>query len=99
MKILCLWFGRLIVLSSLVSAFIAYFIRTYDSASATFYDGFGRELSQTPAFLKLVLGQNYMWSGWVWFALDMVIFWGLIGLGLLIQNASDRFQKDIGGQK
>lgn len=49
------------------------------------FDGFGRPLSESPFFVRLVFGQDRLWAGWGWFLGDMAIFWGgvVAGAGLV----------------
>lgn len=70
-----IWFVGLLVLG-----FLAYFV-----TSAGPRDGLGRPLTEAPTFMRIFFGQESMWAGWGWFAVDMAIFWGSIAatVGLL----------------
>ena len=56
-----------------IFGFLAYFV-----TSAGPSDGLGRPLSQAPILMRMLFGQERMWAGWGWFAVDMVVFWGSI---------------------
>lgn len=64
-----------------IAGFLGYFITSVDPQSRTMYDGLGRPLSESPFFIRLVFGQERLWAGWGWFIVDLVIFWGGVGLG------------------
>lgn len=76
--------GVAMIITVVIAAFIAYFVYKTDPTTNVIYDGFGRPLSESPFLMRWFLGQDRVWAGWVWFALDMVIFWGgaLTGYGL-----------------
>lgn len=66
------------------------FVRKYATEAGVTYDGLGRELVDTPAFLR-VIGYEPTWVGFQYFAIDLAIFWGGVGLimGLMI---AERFE-------
>ena len=64
----------------LVSGFLAFFVTSAGPNGAT--DGLGRTLSEAPMLMRIVLGQDRMWAGWLWFAGDMALFWGSIALAI-----------------
>jgi len=72
-----IWFIALFI-----AAFMAYFVTTGGSDGPT--DGLGRSLSEAPMLMRIIFGQERMWAGWGWFAGDMIIFWGSIGLAVNI---------------
>jgi uncharacterized membrane protein SpoIIM required for sporulation len=75
------WLGVAIIVGVFIAGFIAYFISSFDPPTKISYDGFGRQLCESPWFMRLIFGQNRLWVGWVWFIGDMIIFWAGIGLG------------------
>lgn len=78
------WLGVALLLGVLVAGAVAYFVRAVDPATGITFDGFGRELSVAPLLVRLILGQQYLWAGWLWCFVDAAIFWGGIvaGIGL-----------------
>lgn len=48
------------------------------------WDGLGRPLTPVPFAARLVFGEHGMWAGWGWFAVDFVVVWGCVGLGVLL---------------
>lgn len=75
------WFGVVIIGCVVIAAFIAYFVLSFDPQSKITVDGFGRQLFDAPWFVKTFLGQDHLWAGWSWFIVDMLIFWGGVGIG------------------
>jgi hypothetical protein len=78
------YLGGGIIVAVLIAGFVAYFIRSVEPSTKIIYDGFGRQLSESPWFIRLIFGQDRLWVGWGWFIGDMFIFWGgiLIGVSL-----------------
>jgi hypothetical protein len=76
------WVGIVIIVCILIAGFIAYFVFSFDPRTKITHDGLGRQLYESPWFMRLILGQDRLWAGWLWFIGDMVIFWGGIGLGI-----------------
>jgi hypothetical protein len=80
-----------------ITAFMAYFITNIKSG--VFYDGLGRILVPSPVIVRLVFGEERLWPGWIWFIIDMVVFWGtvLIGIGLIhiTSKIEEKSQKQI----
>lgn len=74
-----IWFIAL-----LIAFLMAYFVTTGGSGGST--DGLGRSLSEAPMLMRIVFGQERMWAGWGWFAGDMIIFWGSIGVAVNIEK-------------
>ena len=70
----------------LVCGFIAYFITKIDIHTREIYDGFGRILTESPVLIRFIFGQDRLWPGWGWFIGDMVIFWGGIGIAMMLIN-------------
>jgi len=75
------WLGVVIIGCVFIAGFIAYFIFSFDPQNKIPFDGFGRQLYESPWFMRLIFGQDRLWPGWGWFIGDMIIFWGGIGLG------------------
>ena len=63
-----------------IAGFLAYFVSSAGPSGPC--DGLGRPLSQAPMVTRIFLGQERMWAGWLWFAGDMVLFWGSIALAI-----------------
>ncbi len=68
-----IWFIALFV-----AGFLAYFVSSAGPNGPC--DGLGRPLTQAPMVMRIFFGQEGMWTGWLWFTGDMVIFWGSIAL-------------------
>lgn len=73
--------GIAIIVCILIAGIIAYFIFSFDPQTHVTYDGFGRQLYESPWLMRILLGEDRLWPGWLWFFLDMVIFWGGVGVG------------------
>lgn len=73
--------GSIILISIFIAGIAAYYITTTDPQTHLMYDGFGRGLSETPFFIRMLFGQDRLWAGWLWFIGDMIIFWGGLGVG------------------
>lgn len=83
--------GGLILVSIFVCGFIAYFVTSFDADTRQWFDGFGRPLSQSPWFMRVIFGQERLWAGWLWFMADMTIFWGGIAVGFsLVSFGTDK---------
>src|SRR5439155_20232574 len=61
------------------AGFLAYF--TVAKESSYWVDGLGRPLDTAPWLARLVFGADKEWAGWSWFFVDLLWFWGGIGLG------------------
>ena len=84
MRKLSTYFGGVILVGILVCGFIAYFVVSIDPNTHQQFDGFGRQLSESPWFMRMIFGQERLWVGWFWFIADMIIFWGGAGVGLML---------------
>ena len=73
--------GALLVGADFVAAFLAYFVTRPDPFTHAFADGLGRALTTSPFLMRLMFGQDRLWAGWAWFAIDLVAFWGCLALG------------------
>lgn len=80
MKKIVGFIGVVMIIAAFVAGFIAYFVYSFDPQTGTGYDGFGRKLSKSPLFMRLIFGQDRLWPGWFWFGADLVIFWGSLGI-------------------
>lgn len=78
------YIGIFLFIVVFIAGFAAYFITSVDPQTRTMYDGIGRPLSESPLLMRLILGQERLWAGWGWFIVDLVIFWGGIGLGFTL---------------
>ncbi len=83
--------GATIVAVVFVAGFIAYFVTSIDPQTHVRYDGFGRVLSDSPFFARMIFGQERLWAGWSWFIGDFIIFWGglAVGAGLVSYGSKD----------
>jgi hypothetical protein len=66
-----IWFIALFI-----AAFFAYFITSSGPDGMT--DGLGRQLVETPLFVRFFLGQERLWAGFIWHIIDMIVFFGSI---------------------
>lgn len=80
--------GILIGAIDLGLSVLAYFV-TRD-CSDKLCDGFGRVLEAAPFVARFFLGQERLWAGFGWFALDFVVFFS----GLFIASALLKFGMD-----
>ena len=81
MKKLLGYLGLVLILAVFVVGFVAYFIFSFEPQTRVTYDGLGRQLTDSPWLVRLILGEDKQWAGWRWFLVDMVVFWGTIGVG------------------
>jgi hypothetical protein len=77
------YLGIAIIVSVFIAGFIAYFTFRVDPHTGITYDGFGRQLCKSPWIVKLVLQEGH-WAGWIWFVVDLVIFWSCIAFGVIL---------------
>lgn len=83
--------GILWALGILVAGFLAYFVIHRDPVSGLDYDGLGRQLVHSPWLMRFIFGQERLWAGWGWFAVDMAVFWApIVGVGMVAQLREDR---------
>lgn len=78
--------GAVLVLVSLY-AIAAYFVM-YKSGGQ-WLDGLGRHLGPSPWFLRLVLGEDRLWAGPLWFVVDLSVFWGGVLLAITLFRFGD----------
>ena len=78
--------GVVLILSAQVGAVFAYFVYHTDAETNIMYDGFGRQLSQTPYVVRYIFGEERVWPGWAWGAVDFVVYWAMVvgGIGLCV---------------
>lgn len=82
--------GWIIVFSIVGMGCNAYLIVKYNPTSGETFDGFGRQLTDSPWFMRIIFSEDKEWVGWKWFFLDIIIFWGSIGIGMhLIKIGED----------
>ncbi|MDO8684506.1 MAG: hypothetical protein Q7N50_13610 [Armatimonadota bacterium] len=96
MRKFLVYVGGAIIFSVFVAGFIAYFITSFNAETHTWFDGFGRPLSESPLLMRFMFGQDRLWTGWGWFLADMVIFWGgvAVGFGLVSYGSKDAKVQD-----
>jgi len=68
----------------LILGFGAYFVRSFDRETGSYFDGLGRRLYLAPFIARFVLGTDSLWPGWSFFLLDLVVAWSAIGIGVLL---------------
>ena len=66
----------------LIAGFMAYLVNSVGPGGL--YDGLGRRLTEAPVLMRIFFGQERMWAGWFWFAVDMLVFWGSVALALIL---------------
>lgn len=81
MRKLAIIVGSALILGALIASVVAYFVTSTDPITKLMVDGFGRPLAESPWWMRLFFGQERMWAGGKWFLVDLVWFWGSIGLG------------------
>ncbi len=80
------------IVGILVLAFIAYFVSSYDPITGAMSDGLGRPLERAPFLAQLVFGEDDLWAGWGYFIVDMIVFWGGLGIGFGLIKLGARFE-------
>lgn len=73
----------------LVASFLMVFFRTFDPQTRVVYDGLGRVLTEPPLWAKVFLTEEAAWAGLGWHLLDIVWFFGGIGLAIFLFNLGD----------
>jgi hypothetical protein len=82
-----------------VAGFLAYF--TVSKESTYWVDGLGRPLDTAPWLARFVFGADKEWAGWAWLFIDLLWFWGGIGLAVFLGSlagerpAASRFPKSF----
>ena len=82
--------GGVILIGLLIGGFMAYMVSCFDAASGQWSDGFGRALSDSPLFMRMLFGESQKWAGWYWFIGDMVIFWAGIAVAFGLFSLGDK---------
>lgn len=75
---------------------MTYFVRSFDRVTGTYFNGQGRQLDLAPFVARFVLGADSLWAGCGYFALDMVVFWGGIGVGSAIVGLASKLETKQG---
>lgn len=86
-----LWAVAAAIAVGVFAAGAAAYLFTF-TGSGVLTDGLGRTLSPTPMLVRLIFGQDRLWAGWVWFALDSVWFFGGLGTAYLLARAAERIK-------
>lgn len=76
--------GATLMLTVLVAAFLAYFV-----TGPGLTDGLGRQLTESPILMRFLFGQERLWAGAVWFAVDLIVFWGGLALGIYLLGVGE----------
>jgi len=63
-----------------VFVFLAYFTRSYDPLAGIWLDGLNRPLRKAPLIASFIFGVDRQWPGIRWYAIDLFIFWGTVGI-------------------
>lgn len=70
--------GVLWIIALFVCGFLAYLVTRREPSG--WVDGLGRPLTEAPMLARIFFGQERLWPGWSWFAIDLVVFWGSLAL-------------------
>lgn len=71
-----------------VASFLGYFLV---AKQGTYWvDGLGRPLFSAPWPARLVFGANKEWAGWSWFFVDLLWFWGGLGLAFFLGSLAGK---------
>jgi hypothetical protein len=81
---IAVWTGSVFIVAELIAGFIAYFVRSFDPITKSLSDGFRRPLTEAPWFMQFIFRTDAEWAGWGWFLADMIIFWGRLGIAVMI---------------
>jgi hypothetical protein len=89
-----LLYGVVIVeaIAGFILGFLAYFVRSLDSNTGLYFDGLGRQLQLAPFVARFVLGTDSLWPGWLFFTLDLVVFWGGMGIGYVLITLASKLE-------
>ncbi|MBI4472469.1 MAG: hypothetical protein HY646_07355 [Acidobacteria bacterium] len=82
------------VIIGLALGFAAYFVRSFDRQTGLYFDGLGRQLYLAPFLARFVFGADSLWPGWVFFLVDIAVFWGGIGIGYVLVNLAARLESN-----
>ena len=78
-KIIYVFIGAAVI-CFFVLGFMAYFVSSFDISKGIMYDGLGRQLTESPFIVRFVFGEEILWAGWGWFAVDLIVFWGGVAI-------------------
>ncbi len=85
--------GAVVVgVSVFVAGFLAYFIFKYDPTTQQTFDGLGRTLGPSPLFMRFIFDEDRLWAGWTWWTVDMIWFWGGIGVAYLLFKLGEKIK-------
>ena len=78
-----------IAIAVMISAFMAYFMRTLNLQNQILYDGLGRQLSEPPLLVKMFITQEPVWAGFGWHLFDLIWFWSGLALAYFLFSLSE----------
>ena len=78
----CYVLGVGAIIAALIAGFLAYMIVSFDPATQEYTDGLGRPLGPSPFFMRFVFDEDKLWAGWGWWAIDMLVFLGVISVAM-----------------
>ncbi len=78
----CYVLGVGAIIAALIAGFLAYMIVGFDPATQEYTDGLGRPLGPSPFFMRFVFDEDKLWAGWGWWAIDMLVFLGVISVAM-----------------
>jgi hypothetical protein len=76
--------GTSLFLGSMYYGYLVYFVRTLNPSDKLYYDGIERKLEFPPTIVRIFITDGAMWPGLGNSLLDLLIFWGLMLLSLLL---------------
>ncbi len=82
----------MLVVGAFAGVFLGYFVVKTTPGGIGLLDGLGRSLEPAPFLARFFLGQDRMWAGWGWWAIDMFWFWGSMALAFFLFSAAQRKQ-------
>ena len=80
-KLVSEYLGFMLIIAAMVAGFLITSVRQYSTSPLVWRDGLGRELFESPWFIRSV---DNLWAGWIWFFADIFIFYGGIFVGFLL---------------
>ena len=83
MRKLSTYLGVAILIFVFVIGAAAYMVTSFNVDTQQWWDGLGRPLTESPWLMQVLLGEERLWAGWFWFIVDMIIFWGSIGVAIV----------------
>ena len=85
--------GGVSIIAILVAVVLGYFVVSFDPATQQYTHGLGRQLGPSPFFMRFVFGQDRLWSGWGWWVMDMLWFWGGAAAAFGFVNLGQKLSK------